>query len=111
MEMARVYGTTSAPSYDLFHQDYNTMMPADRIENYGVRVKNDETLALFPLHPTGIIEGRATNNISSNTFSENSTPSSSCETTAGIDQEAASATEQPFFDFFSSHHQGSCQSD
>ncbi|OMO67732.1 hypothetical protein CCACVL1_20350 [Corchorus capsularis] len=109
MEMARVYETTSAPSYDhMFHQDYNMMIPADRIENYGVRVKNDETLALFPLHPTGIIEGRATNNISSNTFSGNS--ASSCETTAGIDQEAASATEQPFFDFFSSH-QGSCESD
>ncbi|WRX32325.1 Homeobox domain - like 10 [Theobroma cacao] len=108
MEKARVYGTGAA--YDLVHQECNTMMPD--IENYGgvLNNGNHETLALFPLHPTGVLDARATmSSLGSTTSAGNSTtPSSSCETTAGIDQEGY-GTEQRFFDFFSS--QGSCESD
>ncbi|XVF20072.1 hypothetical protein REPUB_Repub11eG0166800 [Reevesia pubescens] len=108
MEKASFYG---GAAYDLVHQDYNTMnIP---IENYeGVlnngscnKNSNQETLALFPLHPTGVSEGMSTlmsSPAGSNISAGNSltTPSSSNETTAGIDQDG-SGEQQHFFDFFS----------
>ncbi|XWS53141.1 hypothetical protein CRYUN_Cryun11dG0132300 [Craigia yunnanensis] len=114
-EKARFYG---GAAFDLVHQDYNTMIP-DNIENYeGVfnngscNNSNQKTLALFPLHPTGVSEGRATlmSSLGSTTSAGNSTttPYSYYETIAGIDQED-SCEQQHFFDFFSC--QGSCESD
>ncbi|XVE59239.1 hypothetical protein DITRI_Ditri05aG0030000 [Diplodiscus trichospermus] len=104
--------------YDLVHnQDYNTLVPVtenyEGVLNNGSNNSNHETLALFPLHPTGVSEGRATalmSSLGSTTSAGNSitTPSSSCETTAGIDQEGSGEV-QHFFDFFSC--QGSSESD
>lgn len=89
------------------------MIP-DNIENYegllnngscNNNISNQETLALFPLHPTGVSERRANNSA----VNYNTTPSSSCETTAEIDQEGSGTEQQYFFDFFSC--QGSSESD
>ncbi|XVE79603.1 hypothetical protein DITRI_Ditri14bG0071600 [Diplodiscus trichospermus] len=101
-------GLKDGAAFYLLHQDYNTMIQG-HIENYEVlnngscnNDSNKETLALFPLHPTGVTEGRAT-------FAGNSTTSpSSCESTAGIDQEGY-GEQQHFFDFLS--RQGSYGSD
>ncbi|XP_022752748.1 WUSCHEL-related homeobox 2-like [Durio zibethinus] len=115
-ETARFYG---GAAYDLVHQDYNNIIP-DNIENYeGVlnngscNNSNQETLTLFPLHPTGASEGRATlimSSLGSTTSAGNSTttPASSHKTTSGIDQEGSGGEQQHFFDFFSCH--GSCES-
>ena len=107
-------GFCGGAAYDLVHQDYNTMMPDtenyEGVLNNGGNNSNHETLALFPLHPTGVLEGRATlmSSLGSTTSAGNSTtPTSSCETSAGIGQEGSG--EQHLFDFFSC--QGSSESD
>ncbi|XVF46507.1 hypothetical protein PTKIN_Ptkin03bG0032500 [Pterospermum kingtungense] len=109
MDMARFCG---GAAYDqLVHQDHNTMMMPDT-ENYGVvnngssNSNHDQTLVLFPLHPTGASDERETliSSPGSTTSAGNSTiPSSSSETTAGVDQDAAGYGQQHFFDFFSCH--------
>ncbi|MBA0757542.1 hypothetical protein Gotri_020637 [Gossypium trilobum] len=85
-------------------RDYNTMLPdAENFEGL-LNISNHETLELFPLHPTGLLETKET--LMSPLGSTNSagisiiTPSISCETTAGIDQEGSGTGEQQFFDFF-----------
>ncbi|XVF68735.1 hypothetical protein PTKIN_Ptkin11bG0025500 [Pterospermum kingtungense] len=111
IDKARFYG---GAAYDLVHQEYNTMNPDNIENNEGCNNNNQETLALFPLHPSGVSDhGRPTlmPSLGSTISAGNSTtttPSSSCETTAAIDQEG-SGEQQHFFDFFSC--QGSCESD
>ncbi|XWS74144.1 hypothetical protein CRYUN_Cryun02cG0190500 [Craigia yunnanensis] len=109
MEKERFCGGVA---YDLVHQDYNTMIPDTEnyeVLNNGSNNSNHETLALFPLHPTGVLEARATlmSSLGSTTSGNSTTPTSSCETFAGIDQEGSG--DQHFFDFFSC--QGSSESD
>ncbi|PPD70040.1 hypothetical protein GOBAR_DD33081 [Gossypium barbadense] len=94
-------------------RDYNTMLPhAENFEGL-LNISNHETLELFPLHPTGLLETKET--LMSPPGSTNSagisiiTPSISCETTAGIDEEGSGTGEQQFFDFFTS--QGSSARD
>ncbi|KAK9279165.1 hypothetical protein L1049_012842 [Liquidambar formosana] len=66
---------------------------------------DQETLALFPLHPTGILQGKKGNSSNALETAENSTtPSSSSEIT-GLEE---CSSDQPFFDFFSGR--GSCES-
>ncbi|KAK1398566.1 Homeobox domain-containing protein [Heracleum sosnowskyi] len=64
-----------------------------------------ETLELFPMHPTGILQEKSTLNESpenSNVTTTTTTPSSSSDTTMCLnEQEAAAAVaDQRFFDFF-----------
>lgn len=78
-------------------RDYNTLLPdAENFEGL-LNIGNHETLELFPLHPTGLLETKETlmSPLGSTNSAGNSiiTPSIPCETTAGTG-------EQQFFDFF-----------
>ncbi|XP_031287505.1 WUSCHEL-related homeobox 2-like [Pistacia vera] len=77
--------------YDPEQYDYCVMMQMKNINEGGID-NNQETLPLFPLHPTGILQGRT-----STTPSIGSTSSSS-ETNTAIED---GSCDQPFFDFFS----------
>lgn len=79
--------------------NYNVMMQMSNIDEVSID-NNQETLPLFPLHPTGILQGRRT----STTPSIASTSSSS-ETNTAIEE---GSCDQPFFDFFSGR---GCDSD
>ncbi|GFS37355.1 WUSCHEL related homeobox 4 [Actinidia rufa] len=63
--------------------------------NITTKYSKQETLSLFPLEPTGILQAKTT--MTSPSISTN--PSSSSETTTAIDELGSS--DQPFFDFFS----------
>ncbi|KAJ0084031.1 hypothetical protein Patl1_30892 [Pistacia atlantica] len=84
--------------YDPEQYDYSVMMQMRNINEGGID-NNQETLPLFPLHPTGILQGRT-----STTPSIGSTSSSS-ETNTAIED---GSCDQPFFDFFSGR---GCESD
>ncbi|EEF31009.1 WUSCHEL-related homeobox 2 [Ricinus communis] len=98
-------------------QEYNNIMiqTNDRNINQGrihskSYISNQETLPLFPLHPTGILQGRetsitvcslgSTNNSAEDSINATSTPSSysSDETNTGVKD---CCNDKPFFDFFS----------
>lgn len=64
-----------------------------------------ETLELFPMHPTGILQDKTTLNESpdnSNVTTTTTTPSSSSDTTMCVNEQdqAAAVADQRFFDFF-----------
>ena len=74
-----------------------------RISDYNLSYSNQETLDLFPLHPTGILEGKATDKkmsslASVSAYSSTDTPSGSPD----INQGDGYHGNQPFFDFFTS---------
>ncbi|KAF8402880.1 hypothetical protein HHK36_010972 [Tetracentron sinense] len=82
--------------YETTHPKYDIMQTqtGDMNEESSRNTINHETLALFPLHPTGILEDIIS--------AENSNPPSSYDTT-GIEEGSG---DQPFFDFFA--EPGSC---
>lgn len=85
--------------------EYNNIMihSTDRNQVTINNNSNQETLPLFPLHPTGILQGRETTMRSQNSSSaDNSitTPSISSETTTAIEEGSG---DKPFFNFFSGH--------
>lgn len=91
--------------YDPEQQEYNFMMHANNINdgfidhNYGN--DNQETLPLFPLHPTGRLQGRTSTIPSHDSNSEeNSIAPSRFSVGTNTGTENGSG-EQPFFDFFS----------
>lgn len=94
-------------AYNSAHQGYGMAMHignstwdiTNNYSNYG-----QETLPLFPLHPTGILQGK-TGKPSIGSSAENSTTT----TPSSSEIEEGSGNYQPFFDFFSG--QGSCESD
>lgn len=61
-----------------------------------------ETLELFPMHPTGILQEKSTlNDQSPENSNVTTTPSSSSDTTMCLNEhEAAAVADQRFFDFF-----------
>ncbi|TKY67342.1 WUSCHEL-related homeobox 2 [Spatholobus suberectus] len=78
-----------------------------RISDGNFSYSNQETLNLFPLHPTGILEGKTTDQVSSlasvSADSSTDTPSASPD----INEDDDSPLNQPFFDFFTTSGQGS----
>lgn len=76
---------------------------------------NQETLDLFPLHPTGILEGKTTTTTdqvpslaSVSADSSTDTPSAAASPDhINEDHDHASPLNQPFFDFFTTSGQGS----
>ncbi|XP_044467835.1 WUSCHEL-related homeobox 2 [Mangifera indica] len=79
--------------------NYNVMMQMSNIDEVSID-NNQETLPLFPLHPTGILQGRRTI-----TTPSIASTSSSSETNTAIEE---GSCDQPFFDFFSGR---GCDSD
>ncbi|XP_027348274.1 WUSCHEL-related homeobox 2 [Abrus precatorius] len=78
-----------------------------KIPDCNFSYSNQETLDLFPLHPTGILEGKTTDQVSS---LASVSPDSSTDTPSGssdINEEDACPGNQPFFDFFTTSGQGS----
>ncbi|WOH02229.1 hypothetical protein DCAR_0521618 [Daucus carota subsp. sativus] len=70
---------------------------------------NQETLELFPMHPTGILQEKMTPNQSpenSNVTTPATTPSSS-DTAPCFNEQEAAAADQRFFDFFRGNEEGS----
>ncbi|KAK9998591.1 hypothetical protein SO802_018194 [Lithocarpus litseifolius] len=93
-------------AYNSAHQEYGMAMHKgnstwDITNNYSHY--GQETLPLFPLHPTGILQGK-TGKPSIDSSAENSTT-----TTPSSSEIEEGSGNQPFFDFFSG--QGSCESD
>lgn len=90
-----------ASGYDHVQQEYNIMMHSSN-HNEGIIVENNyqnsgidrETLALFPLHPTGVLQGKTSAENSTTTFTSSETNFTGSED--GV-------SDQPFFDFFSSN--------
>lgn len=73
-----------------------------RITDYNhFGTNNQETLDLFPLHPTGILQGKTTDQVSSivSVYADTSTDTNSAFTHE-INQEDGCHKNQPFFDFF-----------
>ncbi|CAL5352971.1 unnamed protein product [Camellia sinensis] len=96
-------GIESAPlSYNT--TDHDGLITGDNNSN-----SKQETLPLFPLEPTGILQARTTSSSLASTTAENSTatPSSSSDTT-GIEE--GGFGDQPFIDFFSGNN-GNYESD
>lgn len=92
---------------------YNSQLVYDgnmqqRISDHNIHFNNQETLDLFPLHPTGILEGKTTRTDKVSSLVSVSADSST-DTTSGspdINEEDGCPENQPFFDFFNSR-QGS----
>ncbi|XP_050222701.1 WUSCHEL-related homeobox 2 [Mercurialis annua] len=81
-------------------QEYNNVMiQAKAKANDQKNIITQETLPLFPLNPTGFLQGRENTTSSSDNAISSATPSScsSDETTTGIFENVA----KPYFDFFS----------
>jgi len=78
---------------------YNENMQ-QRISNYDFGYSNQETLDLFPLHPTGILEGKTTDQVSSivSVSADSSTDTHSGSSHHDINQDHGG--NKPFFDFF-----------
>lgn len=74
--------------YDPERPEYNVMMHTSNINNPDI--SNQETLPLFPLHPTGILQAKTTAMLPANSLENSITP---CIVKGSADQ--------PFFDFFS----------
>lgn len=72
----------------------------ERISDCNLSYSNQETLDLFPLHPTGILEGKTTYQVSS-------LASVSADSSIDINENDPSPLNQPFFDFFTTSGQGS----
>lgn len=77
-----------------------------RIPDHNFSYSNQETLDLFPLHPTGILEGKTTTHQVVSSRASVSADSSSTDTPFGsphhINEEDACPGNKPFFDFFTS---------
>ncbi|KAL5814472.1 hypothetical protein ACOSQ4_025113 [Xanthoceras sorbifolium] len=89
--------TSAGSGYDpVLQQEYNIRVHTSNNNSYqnSGDVDDQETLALFPLHPTGILQGR--------TSAENSstTAFTSSETSNGSTGFEGAVSDQPFFDFF-----------
>ncbi|RDY12579.1 WUSCHEL-related homeobox 2, partial [Mucuna pruriens] len=80
---------------------YEGMQMQQRISDCNLSYSNQETLDLFPLHPTGILEGKTTTDQVSSADSSTDTPSASPD----INQDHGSPLNQPFFDFFTTSGQ------
>ncbi|TKY48432.1 WUSCHEL-related homeobox 2 [Spatholobus suberectus] len=65
---------------------------------YNSSTNNREALTLFPLHPTGILEGKKINQVSSLASISVDVPDTS-SASPGIDEDGSPGN-QPFFDFF-----------
>jgi hypothetical protein len=80
---------------------YNENMQ-QRIPNYNFGYSNQETLDLFPLHPTGILEGKTTDQVSSivSVSADTSTDTHSGSSHLDINQDHGYNGNKPFFDFF-----------
>ncbi|XP_061373234.1 WUSCHEL-related homeobox 2-like [Gastrolobium bilobum] len=76
-----------------------------RISDSNFSYSYQETLDLFPMHPTGILETRKTDQVSS--LASVSADSCSNDTPSGsdINEEDGVPRNQPFFDFFTSGHE------
>ncbi|XP_045821852.1 WUSCHEL-related homeobox 2 [Trifolium pratense] len=68
--------------------------------NMQKRISDYETLDLFPLHPTGILEGKTTNNNVSSIVSVSADTHHSGSSHHVINQDDGCHENQPFFDFF-----------
>lgn len=73
-----------------------------RFTEYKFSYSNQETLDLFPLHPTGILDGKTTEQVSSlvSVSADSSTDTHSASPDNNEDD--ACQHNQPFFDFFNS---------
>ncbi|GAV57909.1 Homeobox domain-containing protein [Cephalotus follicularis] len=91
--------TYGIPGFDPMHASY---LNEGTCHNDGN--SKQETLALFPLHPTGITHGGT--ELPSLLGSTSTTPSTSSETSTGIED---GFSDKPFFDFLPGA--GSCDSD
>lgn len=89
----------SAAAAGKLGSDHHRCMPLMRSPS-----STQETLELFPMHPTGILQKKSTLNESpenSNVTTTTTTPSGSSDTTMCLnEQEAAAFADQRFFDFF-----------
>ncbi|CAJ1933099.1 unnamed protein product [Sphenostylis stenocarpa] len=79
-----------------------------RISDCNFSYSNQETLDLFPLHPTGILEGKTTDQVSSlASVSADSSTDTPSTPSPDINEDDTSPLNQPFFDFFTTSGQGS----
>ncbi|XP_020215346.1 WUSCHEL-related homeobox 2 [Cajanus cajan] len=79
----------------------------ERISDCNLSYSNQETLDLFPLHPTGILEGKTTDQVYSLAAVSADTSTDTPFASPDINQDHASQLNQPFFDFFTSSGQPS----
>lgn len=111
--------TSELRGHDFPHQDLNLLLPTnesynglpDAIFNSNEHQINDkETLALFPLQPSGILQAKSTSGLTwlASAETSNCTPSSSSSETGNgggvvVDDpdHHGGGGERPFFDFFS----------
>ncbi|KAL2328742.1 hypothetical protein Fmac_022169 [Flemingia macrophylla] len=78
----------------------------ERISNCNLSYSSQETLDLFPLHPTGILEGKTTVQGSS-LASVSADSSTDTPASPDVNEDQASQLNQPFFDFFTTSGQSS----
>jgi len=90
-------GFRRRPSEIFVPTDMSNVVVQQRISDCNLSYSNQETLDLFPLHPTGILEGKTMS----------SQASVSAHSSTDINEDDPSPLNQPFFDFFTTSGQGS----
>ncbi|KZV41282.1 WUSCHEL-related homeobox 2-like [Dorcoceras hygrometricum] len=108
----KVSGSKSRLTSQPFHHHY----PRSRNEDYlypistpkNLRANNQETLDLFPIHPTGILQSKNGNGIDNGTASSTPSTSSENDQCSTVEEENGNRhgyhhdqdLDHPFFDFF-----------